>query len=107
MVGARISPGCQILLFPGVLVKWLLRWQFGWEEHGSSGIPHHPPLLMRIGISAQLCLATRAGQGVQTPLAEPSLPTAAPPHQHLNGICVLWIHSKAQQTHSSSFSISS
>lgn len=99
--------GCQdltrmpILLFAGVLVKWLLQWQEAvWlEEHSSSGIPHHPPLQMRNGISAWLCLAAGAGRGVQTPLAEPSLPTAAPPQQHLHGICVLWIHSKAQQTH--------
>lgn len=70
-----VGGGCQDLtrLLPGVLVKWLLQWQAALWLGGISGIPPHPPLQMRNGISPQLCSATRAGWGVQTPLAEPSL----------------------------------
>lgn len=99
-----VGAGCQdltrlpVLLFAGVLVKWLLRWQEAvWL--GGTWNPSSPSFADGKWNQCLALLGSQGRRGVQTPLAEPSLPTAAPPQQHLKGICVLWIHSKAQQTH--------
>lgn len=63
------------MLIPGVLLKWLLRWQerFGWGDTAALESPITFLLQLRNGISAWLCLAAGAARAVQTPLAEPPL----------------------------------
>lgn len=63
--------------------------------------PPRPPLQMRNGISAQLCSAARAGWGVQTPLAEPSLLLLLTSTQM--ECCPVDAQQSTANTHSSSF----